>query len=303
MKKSSWIKERFTPNETHSHKIKHFLVSKKTKFQYAVLADSYSFGRCLILDGEMQSAEVDEFIYHECLVHPAMTMHPDPKDILILGGGEGATTREVLRYKNLNTVTTVDIDGEVVDFCKKYLKKWHQGSFTHPKSQIIIEDAGSYVANTEKKFDVIISDLPTPIEGGPAYMLYTIEFYKKLKQLLKPGGIFSFQSGSGNLLQLKFHAMHFNTLKNIMKNIFSFYAYVPSFDVPWAFIVCGDDNLNITIKTAEIEKRLKQRLISQLKFYDACAHIGLFNIPKYMRNLLNKEKKLISNKKLIYFFK
>src|ERR1041385_266986 len=108
---NNWFTERFTPDESHSHRFKETIIQTKTKFQNAILADSCSFGRCLILDGEMQSAQLDEFIYHECLVQPAMVLHPKPKKVLILGGGEGATVREILRHPSVQQVTMVDIDG------------------------------------------------------------------------------------------------------------------------------------------------------------------------------------------------
>src|SRR6266700_994992 len=117
----SWFTEKYTPHDLRSHKLKKVLVRAKTRFQDAMLADSYSFGRCLILNDEIQSAEKDEFIYHECLVQPAMALHPRPQDILILGGGEGATVREILRHPRVRRVTMVDIDGDVVEFCRKYL--------------------------------------------------------------------------------------------------------------------------------------------------------------------------------------
>src|ERR1035438_5430083 len=107
---SSWFTEKVTPHDSHSHQFKKILLRAKTPFQDVILADTYSLGRCLILDREIQSAQLDEFIYHECLVHPAMTLHPNPRDILILGGGEGATVREILRYPSVRRVTMVDID-------------------------------------------------------------------------------------------------------------------------------------------------------------------------------------------------
>src|SRR5438552_1024740 len=159
---SSWFTEKVTPYDAHRHRLKKILVRAKTRFQDAALAETYSFGRCLILNGEIQSAQADEFIYHECLVHPAMTLHPAPRDILILGGGEGATAREILRHPSVRRVTMVDIDGEVVNFCKKYLGAWHRGALSHAKTRLIIEDAGKYMNQTQERFDVIISDLPTP---------------------------------------------------------------------------------------------------------------------------------------------
>src|SRR3954465_1215446 len=185
-----WFTERFTPHESHSHHIKKTLVQKQTRFQKAILADSHSFGRCLVLDGEMQSAQLDEFIYHAFVVPPGMGVHPQPKGVLILGGGEGATVREILRHPSVQQVTMVDIDGEVVDFCKQFLQEWHQGTLTHAKTRLIIDDARKFVLETEEQFDIIISDLPTPIEGGPAYQLYTLEFYKKMITRLTPDGIF-----------------------------------------------------------------------------------------------------------------
>src|SRR5258706_14313388 len=138
---ASWFTERFTPYDLRSHRLKKVLWRSKTRFQNAVLADSFSFGRCLILNDEIQSAEKDEFIYHECLVQPAMVLHSDPRDILVLGGGEGATIREILRHPRVRRVTMVDIDADVVEFCRKYLFRWHQGALDHAKTRLVIEDA------------------------------------------------------------------------------------------------------------------------------------------------------------------
>lgn len=299
---SEWFTERFTPHESHAHQIKRTLIQTQTEFQKAILADSYSFGRCLILDGEMQSAQLDEFIYHECLVQPAMVRHPNPKDVLILGGGEGATVREILRHPGVRRVTMVDIDGEVVDFCKKYLKEWHQGTLSHKKTRLIIGDAREFVLKTDEQFDIIISDLPTPIEGGPAYQLYTVEFYRKMVKRLRPGGLFIAQAGSGSLVQVHFHSVLFNTLRKIFKVVRPFYAFVPSFDVPWAFLLCSQGADPRALTAAAVDRRLGT-LRKQLRFYDGEAHQGLFNIPKYLRDRLGRERQSITEKKPVFFFK
>jgi spermidine synthase len=297
-----WFTERFTPHESHSHRLKKTIIQTRTKFQNAVLADSESFGRCLILDGEMQSAQLDEFIYHECLVQPAMVLHRAPKDVLILGGGEGATVREILRHPTVQRVTMVDIDGEVVDFCVEYLKEWHKGTLKHPKTRLIIDDARKFVLEQDEQFDLIISDLPTPIEGGPAYQLYTVEFYKKMVKRLRPGGIFIAQAGSGSLVQLHFHSVLANTLRKVFKVVRPFYAFVPSFDVPWAFLICSQGADPITLNAKAVDKRLG-KMEKDLKFYDGSTHEGLFRIPKYLRRLVAKEKQFISEKKPVFFFK
>ncbi|MFA5976215.1 MAG: polyamine aminopropyltransferase [Elusimicrobiota bacterium] len=299
---SEWFTERFSPHESHSHRFKQTLVKTRTRFQNALLGDSYSFGRCLILDGEMQSAQLDEFIYHECLVQPAMVLHRDPKEVLILGGGEGATVREILRHRGVKRVTMVDIDGEVVDFCKRYLKEWHQGTLVHPKTRLIIGDAREFVLQTHEKFDIIISDLPTPIEGGPAYQLYTVEFYKKMIQRMAPGGIFVAQAGSGSMIQIHFHSVLFNTLRKIFKVVRPFYAFVPSFDVPWAYLLCTQKADPKTLSPKRIDRNVRA-FRKDLRFYDGEAHQGLFNIPKYLRQSLSREKQIITEKKPVFFFK
>jgi len=303
LNQSQWLKEWFTPNESHSHRIDHYLVRKKTKYQDAIVADSSSFGRCLILDGEMQSSQFDEFIYHECLVHPALILKDEPKSVLIMGGGEGATTREILKHKSIEMVTMVDIDGEVIDFCTKHLKTWHQNSFASKKLRLIVDDAKKFVENTNEKFDVIISDLPSPIEAGPAYLLYTIEFYKTLVQRLSKDGLFVMQAGSGNLLQIELHQVLYATLKKIFKIVRPFYAYVPSFDVPWAFLIGSNQKDPMSLTAAQVDKLVRQRIKGSLQFYDGVTHVGLFHIPKNLRERLEAEKRVILASKPVYFYK
>ncbi|HOW28245.1 MAG TPA: polyamine aminopropyltransferase [Elusimicrobiota bacterium] len=302
--KGVWMTEWLTPHESHSHHFKQFIVQTETRFQKAQVADTHSFGRCLVLDGEMQSAQNDEFIYHESLVHPALLMHPRPRQVLIMGGGEGATTREVLKHRSVEKCLMVDIDAEVVRFCKQHMPSWHQGSFQNPRSQVLIGDARKFVEKTENTFDVIISDLPTPNEPGPAYKLYTLEFYRKLLKRLNPDGLLVVQAGSGSLLQIKQHAVLHNTLKHSFRNVAPYYAYIPSFDVPWAFVVCGGENCRpLELSPKRIDTLIRERIKGPLSFYDGLCHAGLFGTPKHIRKLLNKEKRLITNHHPIYFYK
>jgi spermidine synthase len=280
---ASWFTENYSPHDSRSHQLKKVLLRSKTRFQKAVLADSYSFGRCLILNDEIQSAEMDEFIYHEALVQPAMAMHLAPRDILILGGGEGATVREVLRHARVRRVTMVDIDGEVVEFCRKYLSRWHQGALDHIKTRLLIADARSFVEKTEEKFDIIISDLPTPMNiQDPVASLYTLGFYRHMADRLKSGGIFVAQSGSGHWLHLQFHANVQRILRKIFNVVRPYYAFVPSFDEPWAFLMVSQKQDPLRFSAAQIDKRLGP-LRKSLRFYDGQTHEGLFRIPKYLR--------------------
>ncbi|MFC1566390.1 fused MFS/spermidine synthase [bacterium] len=305
MKKETWLNEYFTPEKKHSHKIKKIIVKKKTKFQNAAIVDTYTFDRCLVLDGELQSSKSDEFIYHESLVHPAMLLHPNPKTIAILGGGEGATLKEVLKHKSVINVKMIDIDGEVVDFCKKHLKDWHANSFNDKRSKIIIDDAKVFLENTNEKFDVIISDLSCPIENTPAWQLYTKEFYSMLKTKLSKNGLFVLQAASCASPQIKMHSMIFNTLSKVFKKVFSFNAFVSSFDVPWAFIIATQTEKQNPLKMQpkQIDALITKRIKGKLRFYDGISHLHSFNLPKYIREILKKERNVLSKKNPRFFYK
>ena len=116
-----WVSEYITPWDIYVHGITSVIFSKKTKYQEMYIVETGAYGKGLVLDGKWQSCTGDEFLYHEALVHPAMVAHSSPKNILVLGGGEGATIREVLRWQSVEKVMMVDIDGEVVEACRQYL--------------------------------------------------------------------------------------------------------------------------------------------------------------------------------------
>jgi spermidine synthase len=192
----------------------------------------------------------------------------------------------------------VDLDGEVVDLCRRHLPEWSAGALAHPKSRVIVADARKFILETDEQFDIIISDLPTPSgqAGGPAAALYTIEFYRRMRTRLKPGGIFAAQAGSGSLLQFQFHAALHNTLEKLFKVVCPYYAYVPSFDVPWAFLVAAQKADPRRLRAAEVDRRLTP-FAKKLRFYDGQTHEGLFRVPKYLRVLLERERRVITEKK------
>jgi len=305
MEEKKWLVENFSPYKIHKHQIKEELVDTQTKFQKAVLANLYELKNCLVLDGELQSAELDEFIYHESLVHPGMLTHPNPENVLILGGGEGATLREALKHKSVKKVVMVDIDGQVVEFCKKHLSMFHQGAFDDPRTELVVGDALEYVNNTDQKFDVIISDLCCPLEESPAKTMYTKEFYATLITKLTDNGIFALQAASGSLTQIQVHASIGTTLKQVFANVESFYSFVPAYDVPWAFIVATKNKQQSAknLTREQVDKMLQERVNGELRFYDGITHQGIFSVPKYLRKILNENKNVITNDKPCYLYK
>lgn len=297
--KGDWFVEFFTKGEFHAHQIKKYLESYKTEFQTATLVQTYSFGKVLIIDRETQSSELDEFIYHEALVIPAIIYHQKPENFAILGGGEGATLREILNYKKTEKVVMVDIDHNIIKFAKKYLHSWHMGSFEDKKTILLIQDARKYIENSKIKFDIIYSDLPSPIEGGPAYKLYTVEFYKKLKKRLNPDGIFAMQAGPGQIHQLELTGALINTLSSVFKNVKVYSFFIPSYDMPWNYIMASD--INFSKKQQEIKKIINSDFVKKPELIDEKVIDGLFNIPLYMRKNFEKNKKKITEKKPVFF--
>ena len=159
-----WVTEEMTPYDAYSHGIVEVLAQKTTPFQEMTIVRSGTYGKALVLDGKWQSSQGDEFLYHEPLVHVACVYHGNPKKVLILGGGEGATVREVLKWKSVENVTMVDIDGDVVEACKEHMPELHQGAFDDPRTNLVIGDALDCLDKSEGEWDVIISDLSDPLK-------------------------------------------------------------------------------------------------------------------------------------------
>ncbi len=298
-----WFYDRVSRNLIQLHSIEAVLYSKQTKFQSAEVIHSGAFGKCLVLDGKIQSSEADEFVYHEALIQPPMITHPCPETVFIAGGGEGATLREVLHHNTVKRAVMVDIDEEVIAICKKYLPNHSQGSFEDKRTELYHTDARDYLAKYEGKFDIIIIDLPDPIEEGPAYLLYTQEFYQLAQNKLTTNGIICVQAGSASWAELQNLTAVNNTLKSIFPIVRPYQVDVPCFGGPWGFCLASM-NLNPTMLTAnEVDSRISARSLTGLKFYDGSTHQGMFSLPKHLRNKLDKPTKLITDDQPLYIYR
>jgi len=270
----------------------------KSPFQLVQVMETIPWGRCLILDGHMQSSENDEYLYHESLVHPVLINHPNPKRIFVGGGGEGATVREILRHPTVEKVVMVDIDGECVDVCKRFLPNHHKGHFDDPRLELIINDAKVYLENTAEKFDVIFFDLSDPVEGGPAKLLYTKNFYEMCATRLTDGGILATQAGpSGHLSATQVFTPIYKTVSSVFPRTFASSVFIPSFVDCWGFVVGSKkDTFNpAALKKDEVNRRLSQlKNAESLKFLDGISYKSLFLLPKGIREEMSKETRIIT---------
>ncbi|MDP6101801.1 MAG: polyamine aminopropyltransferase [Dehalococcoidia bacterium] len=291
---SSWFKEYLTPSLVQFVEVREIIFSGKTRFQQVEVVDTFDFGRCLVLDGKTQSSESDEFVYHESLVHPALITHPNPVSVFIAGGGEGATLREVLAHDTVKRAVMVDLDGEVVDICQRFLPNHHRGAFDDPRVELYFRDAKEYLETTEDTYDVIMIDLPDPQEAGPASFLYTRSFYDLLRRRLNFGGLMAVQSEPCMAGNLDAFTAISNTLESVFPGVYPYHAMIPSFSFDWGFnlVSLGPSPLDLTAQ--EVDRRLAQRGCTLLGSYDGEAHHGLFALSKNIREALAKETRVIT---------
>ena len=298
-----WYMEYITSELVQSSGVRRVIYDGQTPYQKVQVIETGPFGRSLVLDGKTQSSESDEFAYHEGLVQPVMVAHPSPQRVFIAGGGEGATAREVLRHASVTRVVMVDLDQQVVELCKEHLPNHHKGSFDDPRLTLLHEDAVAYLRNSDEQFDVIIIDVPDPLEGGPAYLLYTKEFYRLATTRLAPGGLIVTQSGPCGPINVHevFTAIH-KTMSEELSNVSPYRVYVPSFGTMWGFIAAGlPDAPHVgEMPASEIDSRIASRLTSTLSYYDGVAHQGLFGLPKYIRSTIDRETRLITDDNPLY---
>lgn len=190
-----WYTEYQTKNLGLTARIKETLYAGRSEFQEIAVVDSHEFGRMLVLDGVFQTSVAEEYIYHEMIAHVPLFIHPNPKTILVIGGGDGGTIREVVKHPSVEVAEMVEIDGKVVEVSKKYLPEISVAlNENHPKLRLKIGDGIKHMQQVENKYDVIIVDCSDPI--GPGEGLFTHTFYKNVYKALKPDGLFVQQTES-----------------------------------------------------------------------------------------------------------
>ena len=297
-----WINEYITPWDIYQHGITRVLVSKKTRFQDMFVVETGAYGKALVLDGKWQSSTGDEFLYHEALVHPAMIFHGAPKRVLILGGGEGATAREALRWNSVEVVTMVDIDGEVVEACKEHLPEMHQGAFDDPRLNVVIDDALNVLERTDTCWDVIVSDLSDPIEEGPSFQLFTKEYFEQAASRLDNNGYFVLQAGPVSPAEIQLHARLVNTMESVFAHVQSYTSYVPTYAAPWGFAVGSQQPLETRPNPESVDELLASSLNSKLQMLDGIAFLGMLQLPAHIRRAIAEENRVYTLKEPPKFF-
>lgn len=271
-----WIKEGQIEDAAMTYKIKETLVRKQTKFQDLAIVDSFCFGRMLLLDGIVQTTIKDEFVYHEMITHIPLFTHPNPLKVLIVGGGDGGAVREVLKHPSVKKVVLCEIDGCVVEECKKYLPEISCG-LDNPRCEIFIGDGIKYVHEHKNEFDVIIVDSTDPF--GAAEGLFGGSFYKELSECLTPDGIFVAQTETPFYLPDVVKKV-FNDAKSVFPVTKLFMAAIPTYPGGyWSFTI---GSKKFDPENADLSNAIE----FETKYYTKKIHKASFVLPKYVEDLL-----------------
>jgi spermidine synthase len=255
----------------------------QTRFQKMQIYDTPHYGKLFRLDGFNMTSEKEEFVYHENLIHPALTAHAAPKKVLIVGGGDGGSSEEALKHPSVEHLTMVEIDEDVIDVAKAHFKAVHNGVFENPKLRVLIDDGMKFVRETQERFDLIALDLNDPV--GPAAALYSMEFFQQLRTALAPGGALSLHLGSP-VAQPQRVADLAQRLNSVFRIVRVYTMYIPLYGSLWSMAVCSDKLDPKAFTADEIDRRIEQRKLQELRFYNGETHEGVFALPNFVRDLV-----------------
>jgi spermidine synthase len=261
--------------------IENVLFQKRSSYQDIAVVESKNFGNVLILDSFFQTSEKDEFLYHEALVHVPMITHEAPKEVLIVGGGDGGSAEEVLKHPSVKSCTLAEIDKEVIDVSRKYLSTIHKNCFDNKRMQIYMENGIDFIKRTDGLYDIIILDITDPLGASPP--LYTEDFYNAAKERLFPGGLISLHFGTVSYDPRQAGRI-FSSLSGIFGKVKPYLNYVPLYGGIMGFVLCGESFEILQVE--EVAERLRERDLPNLKLLNPQVYQGLFAIPNFIKDIL-----------------
>lgn len=277
--------EYLSPYTTMHTQISQVLAEVQSPYQLIQIADTPEFGRIMRIDGAMMTSERDEFYYHESLVHPAAITHGNPQTALIIGGGDGGSTEELLKYRSIQNITLCEIDEQVIALSRQHLATIHQNAFDSPKVQIIHTDGFAFIQKKgDQRYDLILLDLTDPIApngNNLAESCMSEEFFHACYKRLNHGGSIVLHLGSEF-----YHQMRYQTTLTRLQNVFDivrpYSVFIPLYGAMWGMAMASKSPLAFSapdpklLDQTTIQNRLHAQGISQLQFYSSARHTSLF---------------------------
>jgi spermidine synthase len=255
----------------------------RSPFQAIEVHDTGTFGKLFRLDGHFMTSEKDEFYYHENLVHMAAVAHPQPERALIIGGGDGGSAEELLKHPSVKSVTLVEIDLAVVDIARKHFGAVHGGVLDDPRLDLKIEDGFAYVRHAADLYDLVVLDLTDA--GGPSEALYTADFYRACAARLTPAGAMT--------LHIASPVAHPERIRGTLRNLRTAFATVvpylvsiPLYGGMWMMACCSATLDPRTLTALQVDRRIAQRRLADLKYYNGDMHRAALALPNFVRSLV-----------------
>ncbi len=274
-----WYEETFKGTRL-SLEVTKTLFSGQSKFQKVDIFETREYGRAMAIDNVFMTSEGDEFIYHEMLVHPALLTAKAPQRVLVIGGGDGGTVREVLRHPSVTHCTMIEIDELVVTACKEHLPTIGT-AWNDPRLDVRFIDGIDYVKNSDdEKYDVVLLDGTDTI--GPGEVLFDIEFFRGCKRMLKEGGVLALQSETPMLLRDVFFETQ-KKLRSLWSEVHPYFAGVPLYaSGSWSWTWCSDGG-----SPHDVDEERQAAISAGCKYYNGPIHSGSFAQPGYVTEGLN----------------
>ncbi|GAE33591.1 polyamine aminopropyltransferase [Halalkalibacter akibai] len=271
-----WYTEKQTERFGITAKIKQTLHTEQTEFQKLDMIETEEFGKMLVLDGMVMTTEVDEFVYHEMVAHVPLFTHPNPKNVLVVGGGDGGVIREVLKHPSVEKATLVEIDGKVIEYSKKYLPTI-AGALDDARVDVQVDDGFMHIAKAENQYDVIMVDSTEPV--GPAAKLFEKGFYEGISKALKDDGIFVAQTDNP-----WFHKELISKVYSDVKEIFPitrlYTANIPTYPSGlWTFTIGSKKHDPLAVEESRFHE-------IESKYYTKELHKACFALPKFVADLV-----------------
>jgi spermidine synthase len=279
-----WYTEPLHPGFGQSIEIIETLVREKTDYQDIAIHQTKALGRVLLLDGIVQTSEADEFYYHEMMAHLPIVAHGDARSVLIIGGGDGGTLREVLKHSEVERATLVEIDPRVVELSRRHLPGLSAGAFDDPRARVVIADGAQFIARTDERFDVMIIDSTDPV--GPSLALFDDPFYCNCAERLGERGILIRQAGVP-FFQKEEYVAAYSKLRRVFGDCGFALVAVPTYcggdmALAWA----SNDPQNRQRSAGEIAARFGAAAM-KTRYYSPEIHMSAFALPAFMKAALS----------------
>ncbi len=256
---------------------------RQTPFQLLEVYETPELGRIFRLDGFNMTSERDEFFYHENLVHPSAVAHPNPRRALVIGGGDGGSSEELLKHSTLEGVHMAELDPDVIEISKAQFARVHRNVFDNPRLKVTVGDGLAYLRETQVRYDLVSMDLTDPV--GPSMELYSSATFALAKRAMTANGALTLHIGSPFSHPQRVRATLGN-LRQVFAIVAPYFVHIPIYGSIWGF-ACASDALDPREMTPDaVERVIASRGLTDLQYYNAEVHRAMFALPNYIRDLV-----------------